>query len=216
MTFYSQDRQDFNLENYVFRGFKNGIFVDVGAHDGKKYNNTLYFEETHNWKGINIEPIPEVFDELVKNRPTSINLNCAIDTHNSSALFCINKGHTEMLSGLEKYYHPSHIQRIMQENTEHNSYSDKIIVKTRSLDSIFDEYNIKHIHYLSIDVEGAEFAVIKSIDFDKVFIDVIGFEANYSDTTIEIIDYLKNKNYFVFYKGLDIFMIHTDSKFANF
>jgi hypothetical protein len=36
-------------------------------------------------------------------------------------------------------------------------------------------HNISHIHYLSIDVEGAEFEVIKSINFDKVFIDVIGF-----------------------------------------
>ena len=40
MTFYSQDRQDYNLENYVFKGYKNGIFVDVGAYDGKTYNNT--------------------------------------------------------------------------------------------------------------------------------------------------------------------------------
>ena len=29
---------------------------------------------------------------------------------------------------------------------------------------------------MSVDVEGAEFAVIKSINFDKVFIDVISFE----------------------------------------
>lgn len=216
MTFYSQDKQDFNLENYVFKGFKNGVFVDVGAHDGKTYNNTLYFEETHNWNGINIEPLPEVYQELVKNRPKSINLNVAIDEINGSALFYKNKGHTEMLSGLEKYYHPHHIERIKQENNIHNSYSDTIAVKTKRLDSIFEENNITHIHYLSIDVEGAEIAVIKSINFDKVFIDVIGFEANYSESTIQIIDYLKNKNYFVFYKGLDIFMIHNDSQFVNF
>lgn len=43
MTFYSQDKQDYNLEKYVFKGYKNGIFVDVGAYDGKDINNTLFF-----------------------------------------------------------------------------------------------------------------------------------------------------------------------------
>ena len=36
MTFYSQDKQDFFLQTNVFKGYKNGFFVDVGAHDGKK------------------------------------------------------------------------------------------------------------------------------------------------------------------------------------
>ena len=56
-------------------GFKNGFFVDVGAHDGISINNTLYFERNNGWKGINIEPIKKVFDNLVINRPNCINLN---------------------------------------------------------------------------------------------------------------------------------------------
>jgi len=66
---------------------------------------------------------------------------------------------------------------------------------------------------LSIDVEGAEFDVIKSINFDKVFIDVIGFENNYSDNSKVIMDYLINKEYILLKKYSDIFMIHKNSKF---
>jgi hypothetical protein len=33
--FYSQDKQDEFLETNVFKGFTNGIFVDIGAHDCK-------------------------------------------------------------------------------------------------------------------------------------------------------------------------------------
>jgi hypothetical protein len=65
--FYSQDKQDEFLEFAIFKGYKNGIFVDVGAHDGKTYNNTLYFEENNNWTGINFEPIKDVYLNLVKN-----------------------------------------------------------------------------------------------------------------------------------------------------
>lgn len=55
--YYSQYSQDRNLDNLIFKGYKNGVFVDVGAYDGVDINNTLYFETTNNWRGINIEPI---------------------------------------------------------------------------------------------------------------------------------------------------------------
>lgn len=67
--FNSQYKQDKILEEKIFRGFKNGFFVDVGAHDGITINNTLYFEEYNMWKGLNIEANPDVFEKLKKNRP---------------------------------------------------------------------------------------------------------------------------------------------------
>ena len=62
-------------------------------------------------------------------------------------------------------------------------------------------------------MEGAEFEVIRSIHFDKVFIDVIGFENNYNDSSDPIIRYLVDKNYVVIRVSTDIFMIHRDSVF---
>ena len=58
-----------------------------------------------------------------------------------------------------------------------------------------------------------EFEVIKSINFDKVFIDVIGFENNYNDVSVPIVKYLQEKNYIVIHVSLDIFMIYKDSLF---
>ena len=75
--------------------------------------------------------------------------------------------------------------------------------------------NVSHINYLSIDVEGAEFEVIKSINFDKVFIDIIGFENNYNDTSIPIVKYLEQNNYIVITISSDIFMINKDSIFND-
>jgi hypothetical protein len=88
-----------------------------------------------------------------------------------------------------------------------------IKINTKRLETILDEHNISHIHYLSVDVEGSEFDVIKSINFDKVFIDVIGFENNYHDTSVPIVKYLENKGFTVIHKSLDIFMIHKRSMF---
>ena len=90
-----------------------------------------------------------------------------------------------------------------------------MLVPTKRIETICDEHDIHHIHYLSIDVEGAEFDVIKSINFDKVHIDVIGFENNYDDNSIPIIKYLEGYDYSLLYSGIDIFMIHKNSQFLK-
>ena len=213
--FYSQDKQDEILEKNVFKGFKNGIFIDVGAHDGISLNNTLYFENNNQWSGINIEPNQSVYEKLVVNRPNSINLCCAISNCDGISEFICNSGYTEMISGLKENYDPRHLERLERENNKMGSTTQIIEVNTKRLETICNEYNINHIHYLSIDVEGAEFEVIQSINFDTVFIDVIGFENNYDDTSIPIVKYLENKDYVVIHSSLDIFMIHKNSIFVN-
>ena len=76
--YYSQCKQDEILEETVFKHFQHGIYIDVGAHDGVSLNNTLYFHENNNWTGINIEPLPRVFEMLQKNRPKDVNIQCAV------------------------------------------------------------------------------------------------------------------------------------------
>ena len=211
--FNSQDKQDEYLETNIFKGYKNGFYMDVGAHDGITINNTLYFEKYNNWTGINVEPIKTVYDKLLINRPNNININCAICNNDGNAEFICNVGYTEMLSGLKDCFDDRHHQRLNYENEIFDLKTNIININTRRIESICDEYNVKHINYLSIDVEGAELEVIKSINFKKVFIDVIGFENNYDDMSIPIIDYLKTKHYVVFYRSMDIFMIHRNSIF---
>jgi FkbM family methyltransferase len=213
--FYSQEKQDEYLETTVFKGFKNGFFMDIGAHDGISINNTLYFEKINNWTGVNIEANKTVYEKLVINRPTSININCAVCNNNGTADFYSNTGYTEMLSGLKNNYDARHYNRLNKENKEMGCTTEIIKVETKKIETICTENNITHINYLSIDVEGAEFDVIKSINFNTVFIDVIEFENNYDDTSDPIIKYLKDNNYILLKKTYNIFMIHKNSIFLN-
>ena len=120
-----------------------------------------------------------------------------------------------MLSGIIDNYDKRHLERLKNENIEHLGNTHIIKVNTKKLETIFDESKMTHINYLSIDVEGAEFEVIKSINFDKVFIDVIGFENNYMETSIPIIKYLENKGFELDKIATDIFMINHKSQFIN-
>lgn len=214
--FYSQYNQDRSLENCIFKGFKNGVFMDVGSHDGVDLNNTLFFETTNDWKGINVEPIKSVYERLLTNRPNCINLNCAVSDRDGIANFLCNEGYTEMLSGLVSEYDERHKGRISGEIERMGGKSETIVVETKTIEKICEETNIKQINYLSIDVEGGEMKVLQSINFDKVFIDVIGFENNYHDLQNTPINYLKEKGYIKLPEHVsDIFMIHKNSVFLQ-
>ena len=57
----------FLFENF-FRGQRDGVFVDVGARDGRQQSNSLFFERFLGWQGLCIEPRPENFAQLVAQR----------------------------------------------------------------------------------------------------------------------------------------------------
>lgn len=217
LTYYSQSKQDEILDTHIFKGLKKGVFVDVGAWDGVCFSNTLFFEKEREWKGIHIEPLPDKFADLVKNRPNSINLNLAISDSEGEGEFLAITGNTGMLSGLTSNYDERHIQRIERETKELNTETKTIQVKMRRLDSIFKEYNVKRVNYLSIDAEGSEMNIIRSIDFGFTFIDVIGFENNYADKSIAILEFLKQKGFVrlpINHRD-DIFVVHKSSPFSH-
>lgn len=224
--YFGQYLQDGVLHLAFFTNFRQGFFVEVGAADGITFSNTLFFERSLEWNGINIEPHKPNFDKLVVNRPNCINLNVAIDKENNENEFLENSGYTTLLSGMVKHFHPDHLQRLYLESLADGVMSKVVKVFTRTLQSIFHEYDVTRIHLLSIDIEGGELAAIQSIDFSKVYIDIIIFEAQHEDAKRIMIDYLMtNLGYYhvtldSFYTTkpdsmVDVFMIHKDSPFTK-
>ena len=49
---------------------------------------------------------------------------------------------------------------------------------------LINKYNINYVDYLSLDTEGAEFAILKTIDFNKIKIKAISVENNYGENLI--------------------------------
>ena len=215
INYYSSNKTDEFLSKYIFKGHTNGYFIDVGANDGITINNTLHFEKYYQWSGINIEPLTESFEKLCVNRSNCINLNLAVDNKDGESEFIYNTGYTEMISGLLETYDKRHTERLNNELNKYGGSSIIKIIKTKTLQTIFKEYNVKNINYISIDVEGCEQRVLESINFDDVFIDVISFEDNYSDVTENIIKFMENKNYILIGRFGDIIMIHKMSPFIK-
>jgi FkbM family methyltransferase len=184
--FASQYGQDVLLDA-IFRGLgvQRGIFVDVGAHDGTMGSNTLFFEQERSWTGICIEPLPEPFVRLRTSR-TARCFNCAVGDTEGEAEFVVvrSRPEIEMLSGVASQYDARHRWRIDLELSRHGGTASLITVPVRRLDEILDDCEIHRVDFLSVDVEGSELAVLRSLDFARTAVMALAVENNYEDESI--------------------------------
>ena len=211
MTFHSQCRQD-RIINILFRGRTGGVFLDIGAHDGISFSNTCFFEKEKKWTGICIEPNPEIFKQLRSNRGCILE-NCCVSNKEGKVTFRKVNGPSSMLSGILDFFDDRHIIRIEHElSVVGGSYED-ISIPAKTLEGVLTENNIMEIDYCSIDAEGAEFPIIKSIDFDRFSIKSLSVENNYRDMVVR--DYLRQKGYYCVSCGQEDFYI-KDRNMTNF
>ena len=192
----SQIGQDKFIDEYFDK--KEGLtFLDIGAHDGVSISNTFFLEKERKWKGICVKAQPSEFQKLKSNRNCTC-VNVAVSDYNGETDFIYVEGYANMLSGISDDYNLSHMQRIRNEVSTYGGAINTIKVPVRTLQSILDEHNTHEIDFCSIDTEGSEFNIIKSIDFDKTEIKVFIIENNYGEKNIE--EFLVEKGYYLYKK----------------
>lgn len=205
MKYYSQDKQDYIIDTLLGKKEK-GIFIDIGAHNGVKFSNSCFFERERNWTGVCVEPMPDVYSELQNNRNCFL-VNAAISDVSGEIEFRRIVGRGDMLSGIAKYQSEEHQERMNSKIEEVGSSIEVIKVNSCTLSSIVEKFNIQNVDYLSIDVEGAELEIIKSIDFNSLNISYMTIENNYKSSEMRSI--LKDSMYcFLFRYGSDDFYAH--------
>jgi len=195
--YYSQHGEDYLLWNFF--GFKReGYFIEVGAFDGVYLSNTYSFESV-GWKGICIEPIPEMYALCAKNRENSICINAAAgadeQNHEKIGFFQDDMGlYASCVTSEES-------ARFIEQSYENDNISyeglKKYDVEVRSLNNILETEQKKHqsIDFVSIDVEGFELDVLNGFNLKKYKPTVLLIEANDKDQKKKILDYVLKKGY---------------------
>ncbi len=172
----SQCKQDYFVDQ-ILGGKTEGVFLDIGAYDGVTFSNSYFFEKSRNWQGLCIEPLPSMFKELKKNRGCPC-LNGAVTEVDEIVEFTeVYEGHA-MLSGVSKYRSDQHKKRTSEDISRDGGKIKAIQVQGYSPKTIFEKYDLKKIDYLSLDIEGGEYEVLKSIDFKTVDITCLTVENN--------------------------------------
>lgn len=210
-NYFSQYKQDKFLNEVIFNNKKDGFFIDIGAHDGISYSNSLFFERFNNWKGICIEPNPSVFSKLNSLRK-STNLNVCIGAFNKTIKFTQIEGYAEMLSGISESYDERHIQRIEKDIANKGGKVNEILLEMITLNSI-EMLKNKKIDFISIDTEGNEFDIVSSFNFSELDVNAIVIENNYNDQRIK--NFLLQYNFVLLYK-LEFDDVYLNSNHITF
>jgi FkbM family methyltransferase len=207
VQFKSQVSQDMIAYLY-FKGKKNGFYMDVGAHNGVYLNNTYVFEQL-GWQGVCIEPQPDIFLQLQKNRKCDL-YNVALSSHSDENVPFIKVKGTEiwhdMLSGLAAEMPRNEKKNIKSKGLQ----MEYIKVKMVTFDDIMKNYpDRNYIDFLSIDTEGVEMVILETIDFTKYHFGLLAIENNEPGNILE--NYMKAKGYKVFMDiGQDMFFVKDE------
>lgn len=152
---YAQNFEDVLLWR-ALHSVTDGHYVDVGAHDPDLSSVTRWLYE-QGWRGINCEPVDEMFTKLVARRPEDTNLQLLCGDEEGEVTFFEAPG-----TGLSTM-DATHAEELRQTGWEINAYP----MPVRTLDTILTEHPLEPLHILKIDVEGAEATVLRGIDLRR-------------------------------------------------
>ena len=168
-------------------GKRDGFFIESGAYDGEVFSNTLFFEIERNFKGLLVEPNQMDYKKLLgKHRKvTSINA-CYSMTPLPTLVDYVN---AKYVSGIQSLNVGGWVS---QERKRLGESKSKALCLP--FYSILLAMGNPTVDYFSLDVEGAELPILKSIPWDKVDIRVLSIEVNHSDGK-KIDNFMKNNGY---------------------
>ena len=195
---YSQEGEDMILRR-IFENQIKGFFVDVGAHHPKRFSNTYFFYKI-GWNGINIDAMPGSMKAFEQCRPRDINIEKPISSKKQVlTYYAFNE---PALNGFSK--------EISESRDGLNGYQIDFTkdIETVTLEHVLD-LNLpakQIIDFLSVDVEGLDFDVIKSINFEKyrprvILIEMLGASLSEIGSS-EISKYLAAQNYDCYAKSV--------------
>lgn len=205
---FSQEGEDMVLRR-IFGTQNEGFYVDVGANDPIKFSNTYYFY-LEGWRGINIDAMPGSMDLFNKMRPRDINIESAIsDSREVLTYYAFNE---PALNGFSK--------ELSFERSQIKPY--KIIfereIQTVPLSEVLDRYlpDNQTIDFLTVDVEGLDFEVLRSNDWEKyrplvVLAEDLEFSSFERMGESRIVTYLGNQGYQLFCKTVNT-LIFKDNR----
>ena len=177
--------------------------VVIGAHSG--IHNKQLIRSYKNQNILLVEPVPYNYEILEKEYEFDSNIfickNGIIDTAKKDNFYFVKKNSISKLgkhwaSGIGSFDKNHLINHKNKRFTIEDNDVEKIEIEFITFDDLINKYSIKMIDKLKIDIEGAEFKVMNSIDYNKIKINQIFFECKHFDGTFqegEKLEEIKNK-----------------------
>lgn len=170
---YAQNLEDVMLWRALGE-YGPGFWIDVGASDPTVDSVTHAFSE-RGWRGINIEPRDEEFALLAAARPNDVNLHVAVGARPGRMRFYAFgiAGHSTLDEATAARWRAE--GRAAEERE----------VEVATLADVCRRHVTGEVHFLKIDVEGAERAVLEGTDFSAFRPWIVVVESTLPDSQID-------------------------------
>lgn len=177
--------EDLIIQNYL-KNINNGFYVDAGCYHPLHLSNT-YLLHKRNWSGINIDISQFSIDLFNFLRPNDLNIYSAVSNTDRDVTIYFQK----KISQLNTIYKEISKKRMQGKIQEKN-------IKSQKLTTILNKSKFinRKIDFLNIDLEGADYEALQSLDFNIYRPKVICVEINDKDIIgSDIFNFLNNLKY---------------------
>jgi FkbM family methyltransferase len=191
---YSQEGEDLVVKRY-FEGKKKYIFyVDVGSHHPFRFSNTAFFYQSGS-KGINIDANKQLIELFNNERPNDINIHSGVGIKKDLTIF-----YEFEEPALSTFSSEIYLERI----SKGLKLKQKIETQIKPLVEILSDCNVvEDIDFMNIDVEGLDFEVLQSNNWQRfrpklILVEIRDFDPEFLGDEISL--FLKEQGYSFFAK----------------
>jgi len=180
-------------QTYFHEQKKGGFFIEAGAYDGVTDSTTLHFEVAHQWSGLLVEPVPKFHSKIAKTGRKVWSLQTCLSTKVTpeTVTFSIhhedssrNKAGNLETSGTD---HPHMVDRGAME----------LKMQCLPLYSLLLALDNPTVDFLSLDIEGGELEVLRTVPWDQVDIKAMSIETQFlpEEKRAEMVEFLTSVGY---------------------
>ncbi|CAG0893397.1 unnamed protein product, partial [Darwinula stevensoni] len=165
---------------FPFQNRHNKFFVEAGALDGRTISKTFHLEESYGWTGLLAEPRPHLYNKM-----TTRKRNAWL------APYCLSPEDAVLQEVMEYPYDPNDpigpwrrevsIERNGKGPMKNGTTIYSALVKCYPLHMLLDALDIRTVHFFSLDVEGLELQVLKTLPFHRINFQVIQVKYPFAD-----------------------------------
>lgn len=202
---YSQFGEDLIIDFFFYNlGVRNPSYLDIGANEPRFISNTYFFYE-HGSKGVCIEPDPKLFQNFKSARTRDVVINAGIGLkEEGEADFYVFPDSANGLGTFSKK-DAEYWGEVGMHGIGKIKYEKVIKVKLIPINSIFREhFNDTAPDFITLDVEGLDEEILRSMDFAKyrpklICVETLEYDENKKGfKNSSVIEFLESNGYAVY------------------
>lgn len=156
------------------QGRRDGRFAEIGAFDGVSLSNTFCLERDHGWTGVLVEPNPALFAKLAAGRSSACIEKAVHPESGQSLSFVASQEIGTLADYAEADGYAEHRRQAVRDG-------GMITVTTVTFDELAQIGDLpqRGFDYVSLDTEGSELDILRSIDLARHDVALFTIEHNF-------------------------------------